>query len=141
MRDDVVDACVAASGPSDERGDAVDTGDPRPGRPDVGFGTGVDASSGEGRPDGGSSDDGSSDDGRSDGAAGMGPRSYARLAAGLAGLAALAVLGLAIADPAPSRHLRGLLVSVDLVCLAGVAAAWLRVVLVVGAPGMPKRIE
>jgi hypothetical protein len=51
------------------------------------------------------------------------------------------VLGLAIADPGPSRHLRGLLVSVDLVCLAAVATAWLRVVLVVGASGVPKRIE
>ncbi|WP_083867064.1 hypothetical protein [Frankia alni] len=84
---------------------------------------------------------GRSDGGRSDGGAGLGPRSLAHLAAGIAGLAALAVLGLAIADPTPSRHLRGLLVSVDLVCLAGVATAWLRVVLVVGAPGVPKRIE
>ncbi|MCM3923713.1 hypothetical protein ND748_18830 [Frankia sp. AiPs1] len=91
----------------------------------------MDASSDGGRPDGR----------RPDGAAGAGPRSLARLAAGLAGLAALAVLGLAIADPGPSRHLRGLLISVDLVCLAAVATAWLRVVLAVGAPRMPKRIE
>ncbi len=114
----------------------MDTGNPRPSRPDVGSGADVDASSGADRAGGVRSDGG-----RSDGAAGVGPRSLARLAAGLAGLAALAVLGLAIADPAPSRHLRGLLVSVDLVCLAGVVIAWLRVVLAVGAPGMPKRIE
>ncbi|EIV95101.1 hypothetical protein FraQA3DRAFT_4904 [Frankia sp. QA3] len=108
----------------------MDTGDSRAGRPDVGPRDGGDAAGGSGGGGGGS-----------DGGARGGPRTVARLVGGLAGLAALAVLGLAFADPTPSRHLRGLLITVDLVCLAGVATAWLRVVLAVGAPGAPKRIE
>ncbi|WP_261574517.1 hypothetical protein [Frankia gtarii] len=79
--------------------------------------------------------------GRGDLPARIEPRSVARLLGAIAGLAAFAVLGLALADPTPSRHLRGLLITVDLVCLAGVGTAWLRVVLAVGAPSVSKRIE
>lgn len=60
------------------------------------------------------------------------PRTMAGLVGGCALLAALATLGLALADPSPSRHVRGLLVTIDLVLLAGAATAWLRVVLAVG---------
>jgi len=62
------------------------------------------------------------------------------LAGGALALACV-LLGLAVADPAPSRHLRGLLIMVDLVLVAGVGTAWLRVVLTVGAPGGSKGIE
>ncbi|CAO5193332.1 hypothetical protein FAIPA1_90116 [Frankia sp. AiPs1] len=48
-------------------------------------------------------------------------------------LVALAALGLALADPSPSRHVRGLLITVDLVLLVGVVTAWLRVVRALGA--------
>jgi hypothetical protein len=69
------------------------------------------------------------------------PRTVARVLAGCALLAALTTIGLAFADPVPSRHVHGLLVTADLVCLVGVGTAWLRVVLAVGTARAPERIE
>ncbi|WP_243407928.1 hypothetical protein [Frankia canadensis] len=76
-----------------------------------------------------------------DGAPRSGPRGVAPLLTAGALALACVLLGLALADPAPSRHLRGLLVTVDLVLLGGVGTAWLRVVLTVGAPGDRGGIE
>jgi len=59
----------------------------------------------------------------------------------IAGLAALAFLVLAAVAPDPSRHVRGLLVVVNLVCVLGVAAAWIRAVRLVGAPARRGRVE
>ncbi|MCK9875016.1 MULTISPECIES: hypothetical protein [Frankia] len=59
-------------------------------------------------------------------------RRQACLAGAIALLAAFVMLGLAVADPSPSRHVRGLLVTIDVVLLAGAATAWLRVVLALG---------
>ncbi len=130
----------------------MDTGDSWAGRADVGVGAadhgsraGTDGVVVSGEPAGGvrggPAGGAMRGSGRGDLPARIEPRSVARLLGGIAGLAALAVLGLALADPTPSRHLRGLLITVDLVCLAGAGTAWLRVVLAVGAPSASKRIE
>ncbi|MCK9893276.1 hypothetical protein [Frankia sp. AgB32] len=79
--------------------------------------------------------------GRPGNAARSAPGSTVWVLVGCALLAVLTTIVLAVADPAPSRHVRGLLVTADLVCLAGVGTAWLRVVLSVGAPRSTDRIE
>lgn len=68
-------------------------------------------------------------------------RRVARMVALIAVTAAVAMFVLALVDPSPSRHLRGLLITVNLTCLVGVAGGWLRVVRAVGAPGVPGRVE
>ncbi len=78
---------------------------------------------------------------RPGGTARWAPGAIVRVLVGCALLAVLTTIVLAIADPAPSRQVRGLLVTADLVCLAGVGTAWLRVVLAVGAPRSTDRIE
>mgnify|MGYP001413603489 CR=1 FL=1 len=59
----------------------------------------------------------------------------------IAALGALGFLVLALVMPDPSRHARGLLVVVNLICVLGVAAAWIRAVRLVGAPSSRRRVE
>ncbi|OFB44091.1 hypothetical protein Manayef4_01555 [Frankia sp. CgMI4] len=112
----------------------MDRQDTQPGQPEPGTGdVGGDPS--------GSDHDSSPGSHGGSGSGRVGPQLAARMLAVVAVAAALAVLVFALADPSPSRHMRGLLITVNLVCLAGVFTAWLRVALVVGAARAPGGIE